>query len=48
MEIELFKFWSEYTDEEKKQLPPLNPQKVSDGEADHYVWDGKDWIYLPF
>ena len=44
--IELFKFWSEYTEEEKKQLPPLNPDKMKD--RDHYVFNGKDWEYLPF
>jgi len=44
--IELYKFWSEYTDEEKRQLPPLNLDKMN--ESNHYIWNGEFWEYIPF
>ena len=45
MEIQLFKFWSEYTDEEKKHLPPLDPDEIAAGNT-NYVWNGKEWEYI--
>ena len=45
--VEPYKLWSEYTEEEKKQLPPLNPEKIKNGEL-NYIWDGKNWEYVPF
>ena len=32
-DIELYKTWSEYTDEEKKLLPPLDPELIKNGNV---------------
>ena len=44
-DIELYKTWSEYTDEEKKLLPPLDPELIKNGNV-NYMWNGKQWGYI--
>lgn len=38
--------WDEYTEEEKAQLPPLNPKRIESGDT-NYMWNGKFWEYVP-
>ena len=44
--IQLYKMWSEYTDEEKAILPPLNPKRIESGDV-NYMWNGQCWEYVP-
>lgn len=44
--IQLYKMWSEYTDEEKAMLPPLNPKRIESGDV-NYMWNGQCWEYVP-
>ena len=45
MEIELYKTWPEYTEEEKKLLPPLDPELILNGNV-NFMWNGKEWEFI--
>lgn len=42
----IFKMWGELTEEEKRLLPPLNPNKIASGDT-NYMWTGTYWEYVP-
>lgn len=40
--IEICKYWDEYTEEERKQLPPLESKTKK-----NWLWDGENWDFVP-
>lgn len=41
------KSWNEYTDEEKKNMPPLDPVYIENDLTSNVVWTGTEWLYIP-
>ena len=43
--IDPYKMHCEYSEEELKALPAMNPKWERD--ADSFMWNGEEWEYVP-
>lgn len=45
-EIELFKRWADYTEEERAMLPELPETAIGNSQNPPYMWNGDYWGFI--